>query len=106
MEVQMLREEVEAQAVLTAKAKSATKLAEMEIDCLRSELRQSSDREANIRAKGYKAAKTLQDKLDSEVVAHGGIKEEKEKMQEEASKKPRGCHYDVTRISTKEESVV
>ena len=76
----MLREEVEAQAALTAKAKRATKLAEMEIDCLRSELRQSSDREANIRVKGRKAVKTLQDKLDVEVAAHGQKKEEKEKL--------------------------
>ena len=86
-EVQMLREEVEAQAALTAKAKRATKLAETKIDRLRSELRQSSDREADIRAKGRKAVKTLQDKLDAEVAAHGRTKEEKEKLQEEASKK-------------------
>ena len=86
-EVQMLMEEVKAQAALTAKAKRATTLAETEIDRLKLELCQSSNREGDIRAKGCKAVKTLQEKLHVEVAAHGRTKEEKEKLQEEARKK-------------------
>ena len=45
---QALREELEAWAAITAKAKKAAQLAQSEIDRLRSELRQSSDRETDI----------------------------------------------------------
>ena len=41
----------------------------------------------DIRAKGRKAIKTLEDKLDAEVVAHGWMKEEYKKLQKEANKK-------------------
>ena len=52
-----------------AKVNKATQLAETDIDLLRSKLRQSFDREAYIKAKGCKAVKTIQDKLDVEVAA-------------------------------------
>ena len=82
-----MREEVEAQAVVTTKAKRATELAELESDHLRLELLQSSDREADIRAKGCEAVKTIQDKLDPEVVSHGRMREERDKLHEEGTKK-------------------
>ena len=63
--------EVEAQTTIATKAKKAAKLAETEIDRLHTELCQSSDRETNIRAKGRKAIKALEDKLQAEEVAHG-----------------------------------
>ena len=50
-ELQILREEVEAQVAITAKTKRAIKVAESEIDRLRSDLRQSSDKDANIQEK-------------------------------------------------------
>ena len=62
-------------------------LAESEIDLLRSELHQSSDKEADIREKGCKAVKTIQDKLDAEIAAHGRTKEERDKLHEEGNKK-------------------
>ena len=86
-EVTTLREEVAAQAAIAAKAKKATQLAETEINRLQLELCQSSDREADIRAKGRKAVKTIQDKLDAEIAAHGRTKEERDKLHEEGIKK-------------------
>ena len=47
-----LQEEIATQKAIAAKAKRATLLAEFEIHHLRAELRQSSNRETNIRAKG------------------------------------------------------
>ena len=70
-----------------AKAKKAMELAKSEFDHLRSELRQSLDREVDIQAKGCKRVKTIQDKLDAEVVAHGQTKEERDKLHEEGTKK-------------------
>ena len=45
-------------------------MAEMEIGRLRDELRQSSDRETNVRAQARKAVKEAQEKLQAEVTAH------------------------------------
>ena len=45
-------------------------MAEMEIGRLRDELRQSSDRETNVRAQARKAVKDAQEKLQAEVTAH------------------------------------
>ena len=59
----------------------------MEIECLRSELRQSSDREADIQAKGFKAVKELQEKLDAEIVAHVLTTRELNKQKEELARK-------------------
>ena len=78
-----LQEEIAAQKAIAAKAKRATQLAESEIDRLRSELRQSSDREKDIRAKGRKAVKALEEKLEAEAAAHTRTKEENTKLWEE-----------------------
>ena len=53
-----------------AKAQKAADTAEIEIGRLRDELRQSSDRETNVRAQARKAVKDAQDKLQDEVAAH------------------------------------
>ena len=82
-----LRENLEAQKAILAKAKKATQMAETEIDRLRAELRQSSDREVDARAKGRLAVKTLEGKLQAEVTMHSRTKEEYEKLREEANKK-------------------
>ena len=82
-----MREEVEAQAAITTKAKWVIELAESEIDRLQSELRQSSDREADIRAKGRKAVKEIWEKLDAKVVVHCQTKAERDKLHEERTKK-------------------
>ena len=71
-----LRENLEAQKAIVAKAKKATQMAETEIDRLRAELRQSSDREADARVKGHQAVKTLEGKLQAEVTTHSRTKEE------------------------------
>ena len=81
-----LWEEVAAQAAIAAKAKKATQLAETEIVRLRSELRQSSDKEADIQAKGRKAAKLIQDQLNAEIAAYGR-KEERKRLREKGIKK-------------------
>ena len=81
-----LREEVEAQIAIAIKAKNATQLAESKIDRLRVELRQSSDKEEDIRAKGRRAVKALEDKLEAETTEHTSTKEENVKLQEEAKK--------------------
>ena len=62
-------------------------MAETEIDRLRAELRQSSDREADARAKGHQVVKTLEGKLQTEVAVRSRTKEEYEKLREEANKK-------------------
>ena len=54
-----LTEEVEAQTLIAAKAKKAVELAEMEIERLRSKLRQSSDRKTEIWAKARKGMKEI-----------------------------------------------
>ena len=82
-----LWEELGAQKAILAKAKKATQMAETEIDRLRAELRQSSDREADARVKGRQAVKTLEGKLQAEVAMHNRTKEEYEKLREEANKK-------------------
>ena len=79
-ETQSLREEVEAQTALTAKAKRALRLAESEISCLRAELRQSSNKETHIRAKGRWAIKDLEDKLTAESASHARTKELNSKL--------------------------
>ena len=86
IQLNTLRDEVEAQTAIAAKAKRATQLAKTKIDRLRIELHQSSSREVDIRAKGRRAAKALEDKLDAEIAAHISTKEEKRKLQEEAKK--------------------
>ena len=83
---QTLRKEVEAQNAIATKAKSATQLAESEIDHLRAELCQSSDRETNIRAKGCKAIKAREEKLRVETTTHTITKEENSKLWEIVSK--------------------
>ena len=60
--------------------------AESEIDRLRAELRQSSDRETDIRAKGRKAIKDLDEKLTTESAAQAITKEANSKLREEANK--------------------
>ena len=52
------------------KTKKAVETVEMEIRRLRDELRQSSDRETNIRAQARKAVKEAEEKLQAEVTAH------------------------------------
>ena len=74
-EVTTLREEVKVQVQMVAKAKKATQLTEKEIDHLRSKLWQWSDREGDIREKGCKVAKMIQDKLNIEITSHGRTKE-------------------------------
>ena len=59
----------------------------MEIDRLRAELHQSSDRETNICAKGRKAIKNLEHQLQAKVATHKATKEEYEKLREESNKK-------------------
>ena len=70
LEIETVRVEVEAQKVITDKAKRARERAELKIERLHSEPRQFSDREANIRAKARKAIKALQEKLDVETAVH------------------------------------
>ena len=53
-----------------AKTQKAAETAETEIGRLRDELRQSSDRETNVRAQARKAVKEAQEKLQAEVTAH------------------------------------
>ena len=53
-----------------AKMQKAAEMAEMEIGWLRDELRQSLDRETNVRAQARKAIKDAQEKLHAEVKAH------------------------------------
>ena len=53
-----------------AKTQKAAETAETEIGRLRDELRQSSDRETNVRAQARKAVKDAQEKLQAEVTAH------------------------------------
>ena len=50
------------------------------------ELRQSSDRECDIRAKGRKAIKGLEDKLTAESSAHTLTKDANSKLREEVGK--------------------
>ena len=83
---QVLRKELEAEIAIAAKARQVAQLAESEIDRLCFELRQLSDRETNIQAKGRKATKALEEKLGMEEKAHAITKEERGKLQEEFSK--------------------
>ena len=69
--------------VLLKKKNTGAQLAQSEIDWLRFELRQSSDRGTDIRAKGRKAIKVLEEKLGNEQKAYAVTKEEKAKLQEE-----------------------
>ena len=82
-----LQEDLEAQKAIVAKAKKATQMAETEIERLRAGLHQSSDREADARAKGHQVVKTLEGKLQTEVAVRSRTKEEYEKLREEANKK-------------------
>ena len=75
-----LREEVEAQIAIATKAKRAGQLAESKIDHLRTELRQSLDRETDIRAKVRRTVKALEDKFEVEAAAHNTTKEENRKL--------------------------
>ena len=81
------REDAEAHATIMAKEKCVMELAESKIERLRFELRQSSDREVVIRAKGRKATKTLQEKVDVEVTAHKRTLAELNKQREDGAKK-------------------
>ena len=53
-----------------AKTQKETEAAETEIGRLWDELRQSSERETNVRAQARKAVKEAQEKLHAEVTAH------------------------------------
>ena len=68
------------------KAKRAIRQAKSEIDRLHVELRESSDRECDIRAKGRKAVKGLKDKLIVESAAHALMKDANSKLREEVGK--------------------
>ena len=57
-----------------------------EVDRLRGELRQSSDKERDIRPKGRKAVKSLEEKLTMEYTAHGLTTDANSKLREEVSK--------------------
>ena len=85
-ENQSLREEVEAQTLLAVKAKRVVRLAESIIDSLHAQLRQSSDRETDIQAKGWRTIKGLDDKVTAESAAHALTKKANSKLREEASK--------------------
>ena len=78
--------EVKAQTAIAAKAKRVMQLADTDIDRLHVELRQSSNKEADIRAKGRWVAKALEDKLNAEIATDISTKEGKRKLQEEAKK--------------------
>ena len=80
------KKEIEAQIVVTEKAKRVLRKAESEIDRLRGELRQSSERERNIRVKGQKAVKSLEEKLSMEHAAHDLTTYANNKLREEVSK--------------------
>mgnify|MGYP000040536942 CR=1 FL=1 len=58
-ELQKLHEEVKAQTMIVAMVKKAAEIFNTEIERLWSELRQSLDRETNIRTKGRKAVKKI-----------------------------------------------
>ena len=78
--------EVEAQTVTTEKTKRALRKAESEIDRLRGELRQSSERERDIRAKGRKAVRKLEEQLAMEHSAHDVTTSENNRLQDEVTK--------------------
>ena len=78
--------EIEAQMAATEKAKRALRKAESEIDRLRGELRQSSERERDIRAKGRKAIKSLEEQLAMEHSAHDVTTGANNRLQEEVKK--------------------
>ena len=71
---------------MTEKAKRALRKEESEIDCLRGELRQSSERERDIQAKGRKAVKILEEQLSMEHAAHDLTTYANNKLREEVSK--------------------
>ena len=74
--------EKEAQTVTTQKTKRALRKAESEIDRLRGELRQSSEREREIRAKGRKAVRKLEEQLAMEHSAHDVATSEVTKLED------------------------
>ena len=78
--------EKEAQTVTTQKTKRALRKAESEIDRLRGELRQSSEREREIRAKGRKAVRRLEEQLAMEHSAHDVTTSENTRLQDEVTK--------------------
>ena len=78
--------EIEAQIAATEKAKRSLRKAESEIDRLRGELRQSSERERDIRAKGRKAVKRLEEQLAMEHLAHDVTTSANNRLQEEVNK--------------------
>ena len=80
------KKEIEAQIAVTEKAKRALRKEESEIDCLRGELRQSSERERDIQAKGRKAVKILEEQLSMEHAAHDLTTYANNKLREEVSK--------------------
>ena len=63
-------EELHNLEITLAKTQKAVETAEMEIGRLRDELRQSSDRETNVRAQVRKAVKEAEEILQAEVTAH------------------------------------
>ena len=81
-----------------AKTQKAVETAEMEIGRLRDELRQSSDRETNVRAQARKAVKEAQEKLQAEVTAH------KRTMESIAKKIEREAHAEQKILELREEA--
>ena len=80
------KKEIEAQIVVTEKAKRVLRKAESEIDRLRGELQQSSERERDIRTKGRKAVKSLEEQLSMQHATHNLTTDVNNKLREEVSK--------------------
>ena len=78
--------ELEAQIAANEKDKRTLREAESEIDRLRGELQQSSERERDIRAKGRKAVKSLEEQLAMEHSAHDVTTNATNRLREEVSK--------------------
>ena len=70
----------------TEKAKRALRKVESKIDRLRGELRQSSERERDIRAKGRQAVRRLEEQLAVEHSAHDITTSANNRFQEEVRK--------------------
>ena len=60
-----------------------TEIASTEIKRLRSELRQSLDRESDVKVKGHKTLKTIQENLDAKIASNPKTTRELKKKREE-----------------------
>ena len=81
-----------------AKTQKAAETTETEIGRLRDELRQSSDRETNVRAQARKAVKEAQEKLQAELMAH------KQTMESVTKKIEREAHAEQKILELREEA--